>query len=184
MLRRRRPNRSTSYSTVNGRVMFVCEIGPVVGVLPIVGRLPERRWRWTLGAVATFGNCVAIWIPAEALACSSRAAETLMVWLASSACFSSAPNWSSWKMLHHSPLARPSFGALSRQGSVTSHFAGTGAVARWYFGPTVQPPMRAQTARPVRAENCLVRFIIVSWPLARGLAAGQAGSAGGSVQFP
>src|SRR5216683_593607 len=91
---------------------------------------------------------------------------------------------SSWKTLHHSPLARSSFGSLSRQGSETSHFAGTGAVARWYFGPTVQPPMRAQTASLARTGKYLVRFIIVSWPPARGFAAEEAGSVRGSAPFP
>src|SRR5206468_3716639 len=105
---------------------------------------------------------------------------------ASSACFSSALNSSSAKTFHHSPLATPSFGALSRHGSDTSHFAGTGAVARWYFGPTVQPPMRTARASPIRAGNCLVRFIIASWFLAPGLAAEQvgSGSADDSKQFP
>src|SRR2546421_13043800 len=93
-----------------------------------------------------------------------------MVWFASSDCFSRAPKSSSLKALHHGPLARPSLGALSRHGSATSHFAGTGAVERWYFGPTVQPPGRAQTASPARGEDCLVRFIFVFWPLLRGLA--------------
>src|SRR6267154_5688002 len=123
-------------------------------------------------------------MPAAARAWSRRAAETLMVWFASSACFSSAFNSSSPKTLHHSPLATPSFGALSRQGSETSHFAGTGAVARWYFGPTVQPPRRTATASPIRAGNCLVRFIIVSWFLAPRSAAEQVGSADDSEQFP
>src|SRR5437773_11284221 len=109
-----------------------------------------------------------------------------MVWFASSDCFSRAPKSSSLKALHHWPLARPSFGALSRHGSATSHFAGTGAAARWYLGPTVQPPMKTAKASPIRAGNCLVRFIIVSWFLAPRLAAEQvgSGSADGSEQFP
>src|SRR5438309_613179 len=107
-----------------------------------------------------------------------------MVWFASRDCFSRAPKSSSLKALHHWPLARPSFGALSRQGSETSHFAGTGAVARWYFGPTVQPPTRTARASPIRAGNCLVRFIIVFWFLAPGLAAHRADSARRSEQFP
>src|ERR1700682_286989 len=164
--------------------MLDCDTGDLTGKLLLPGLSPESRWRWALGEVERKGNCVEIWTAAEARACSSRAAETLMVWFASSACFSSALRSSSWKMLHHSPLARPSFGALSRQGSETSHFAGTGAVARWYLGPTVQPLMSAQTASPARAGNCLKRFIIVSWPLARGLAAEQVGSVRGSAQFP
>src|SRR5947208_6729324 len=107
-----------------------------------------------------------------------------MVWFASSACFSSALNSSSPNTLHHSPLATPSFGALSRQGSETSHFAGTGAVARWYFGPTVQPPTRTARASPIRAGNCLVRFIIVFWFLAPGLAAHRSEEHTSELQSP
>src|SRR5882762_9227952 len=84
-----------------------------------------------------------------------------MVWFASNACFSSALKSSSRKTLHHSPLAMPSFGVLSRHGSVTSHLAGTGAVARWYFGPTVQPHATMQAAKPSSAENRIERAIIV-----------------------
>src|SRR5437879_13861189 len=76
-----------------------------------------------------------------------------MVWFASSACFSSALKSSSPKTAHHSPLATPSFGALSRQGSATSHLAGTGAVARWYFGPAVQPHGTVHAAGPSSAGN-------------------------------
>src|SRR6266436_10173556 len=70
-------------------------------------------------------------------------------------------------MLHHSPLGSASFGALSRHGSATSHFAGTGAVARWYLGPTVQPFPQATAAiaaAPItkREGNCALRGII-SW---------------------
>src|SRR5260370_25592066 len=162
--------------------MLDCDTADLTGKLLLAGLSPESRWRWAFGEVERKGNCVEIWTAAEARAWSSRGAEILMVWFASSTCFSSALNSSSWKMLHHAPLARPSFGSLSRQGSGTSHFAGTGAAARWYFGPTVQPEMSAQTANPIRAGNCLVRFIIVSWPLAWSLAAGQAGSVRGSAQ--
>src|SRR6266567_7793661 len=165
-------------------MLLDCDIAEFTGRLLLAGRLPESRWRSVLGVVERTGNCVAIRTAAEARACSSRAAATLMVWFASSDCLSRAPKSSSLKALHHGPLARPSLGALSRHGSATSHFAGTGAVARWYFGPTVQPPMRAQTASPARAENCLVRFIIVSWPLARGLAAQPAGSGVCRARFP
>src|SRR2546429_651187 len=75
-----------------------------------------------------------------------------MVWFASSVCFSRADSSSLSKTLHHSPLATPSLGALSRHGSVTSHLAGTGAEARWYFGPTVQP--NKKTATVPRTARC------------------------------
>src|SRR5258708_36235138 len=70
-------------------------------------------------------------------------------------------------MLHHSPLGRASFGALSRHGSATSHFAGTGAVARCYFGPTVQPLPQVKAViatAPIakREGNCVLRGTI-SW---------------------
>jgi len=54
---------------------------------------------------------------------------------------------------------------------VISHFAGTGAVARWYFahGATAD---KGTNSKPGQGENCLVRFIIVSWPLARGWPSG------------
>src|SRR6266567_4918100 len=162
MLRRRRPNKSTSYPTVNGSVMLVCDTGDLTGKLLLAGRLPERRWRCALGAVASVGNCVAICTAAEARACSIRAAAILIVWLASSACFSNALKSSSRKTLHHSPLGTLSLGAPSRQGSGTSHLAGTGAVARLYFGATVQPPATTQAASPKKAGNCFVRVIIVS----------------------
>src|SRR5438445_12322217 len=106
-----------------------------------------------------------------------------MVWLASRACFSRALSSPSWKTLHHSPLATPSFGALSRQGSATSHFAGTGTDARWYFGPTVQPAAKTKTASPLKAAKCFALSIIVSWIPARVLPVGLVPNPP-SLQFP
>src|SRR5258707_15042331 len=54
-------------------------------------------------------------------------------------------------MAHHSPFGRESAGALSRNGSATSQCAGTGADARWYFGPTVQPARRTVQTSEVDA---------------------------------
>src|SRR6267154_976812 len=54
-------------------------------------------------------------------------------------------------MAHHSPFGRESAGALSRKGSATSQCAGTGADARWYFGPTVQPARRTVQTSEVDA---------------------------------
>ena len=39
MLRRRRPNKSTSYPTVNGRMLLVCDTADFTGKLLFAGRL-------------------------------------------------------------------------------------------------------------------------------------------------
>src|SRR5207237_9010045 len=118
--------------------------------LLLLGRFPGSRWRSALGEVESVGNRVATSSAAAARACSRRATATWMVWFASSVCFSRADSSSLSKTLHHSPLATPSLGALSRHGSVTSHLAGTGAEARWYFGHTVQTNTKT-TAAPTSA---------------------------------
>src|SRR5229473_3892853 len=109
---------------MNGRMLLVCDTGDFTGKLLFAGRLPESRWRCTLGEVERVGNCVAICTAAEARACSSRAAATLIVWFASSACFSSALKSSSRKTLHHSPLATLFFNAPSRTDISTLHLHG------------------------------------------------------------
>src|SRR5205823_14093400 len=107
-----------------------CVTGLVTVKLLFGGRVPESRWRCTLGAVLSVGNNVEIWIAADARACSKWARATFSVWLSASACFSSAFKSSSLKTDHHSPLGNASFGALSRHGSATSHFAGVTAAGR------------------------------------------------------
>src|SRR5437667_240555 len=94
--------------------MLLWETAPVIGKLLLLGRFPESRWRSALGEVESVGNCVATSSAAAARACSRRATATWMVWFASSVCFSRADSSSLSKTLHHSPLATPSLGALSR----------------------------------------------------------------------
>jgi len=115
-----------------------------------VGRLPERRWRCADGVVPN-------WETAWRLARQPRRAPGRGARRRFSEFDSrrerrvranSARRHERWPTTR---LSERVGRALSRKGSATSQCAGTGADARWYFGPTVQPARRTVQTSEVDA---------------------------------